>query len=182
METGIHRHPIRRRNYVTIGTVSVKAIRVLWLLSSHQAVRSSLYHWANTYKIKPRESAPSHKFDKPGTYTVKLVAQNSKGANTANATIEVNPISEIKPMDVYFTPNGDNNKTFFFLQNRIASIDVTIYDSGGLPVYTLNTVGGNWDGKLSNGNDAPKARYYYVGQALGVDGMPYVLKGSIDLR
>ncbi|MFI5164883.1 MAG: PKD domain-containing protein, partial [Bacteroidia bacterium] len=56
------------------------------------------------------ENSLSHTFEKPGNYTVILVAKNSNGTKPVSdkVTIEVKPISGILSAPNIFSPNGDN--------------------------------------------------------------------------
>ena len=81
-----------------------------------------------------------------------------------------------------FSPNGDRvNDEFFFVMKNIASIDVTISDIYGALINKWSTVDGSWNGKKINGDDAPAGLYYYVGQAIGTDGIVHPLNGSVTL-
>ena len=128
-------------------------------------------------------NSPSHTFEKPGTYIVKLIAKNSEGSTSDQITIDVKSISGVTNIPNVFSPNGDGkNDLFFFALKNILSIDVTIYSqNGGGEIHKWNTLEGNWNGKLRNGDNAPKGVYLYSIQAVGIDGITYSKKGFVTL-
>lgn len=144
---------------------------------------STLTNWDFGDGNSSRSNSPSHTFEKPGTYVVKLTAKNSSGSATDQITIDVKSISGIPNIPNVFSPNGDGkNDLFFFELKNIASIDVTIYNqSGGREIYKWNVLDGNWNGKLRNGDNAPEGVYLYSIQAIGIDGVTYSKKGLVTL-
>lgn len=148
----------------------------------NQGVASSLA-WDFGDGTSSRENAPKHTFEKPGTYTVKLIAKNSSGSSSDIVTIEVRPISSITYVPNVFTPNGDgDNDNFFFEMKNIVSVGVAIYSQReGKQVYTSNSLDGKWNGKLMNGQDAPQGTYLYSIQAHGADGVIHSKKGFVEL-
>ena len=150
---------------------------------SNQGVSSSL-NWDFGDGSSSRENAPSHTFDKPGNYVVKLSAKNSSGNASDKITIEVKSISSIGNVPNIFTPNYDGENDFFsFEMKNIASIEVIIADSRTLKtIYRWTTLEGKWDGK-TNGVDAPEGVYLYTIQATGTDGTILApKKGFIELK
>lgn len=130
-----------------------------------------------------KESAPTHTFEKPGNYTVKLTAKNAKGTATDKVNIEVKSISSITNIPNVFTPNGDGENDFFFFEMKnIVSVGVAIYSQKeGKQIYTWNSIDGKWDGKLMNGQNAPDGVYLFSIQANGIDGIVHSKKGVITL-
>lgn len=148
----------------------------------NQGVASSL-SWDFGDGSISRESAPSHTFDKPGNYTVKLTAKNPSGITSDKITIEVRAVSSIINIPNIFTPNGDGeNDYFFFEMKNIVTVGVAIYSQKeGKQIYTWNSIDGKWDGKLLNGEDAPEGVYLYSIQANGADGIIHSKKGFVTL-
>lgn len=149
----------------------------------NQSVASSLT-WDFGDGYTSRESAPSHTFEKPGIYTVKLTAKNSFRSVTDKVTIEVKTISSVSNIPNIFTPNGDGeNDLFQFDIKNIASIGVAIISHRTGEVITQwNNLDGNWNGKLRNGADAPAGVYLYSIQAIGTDGVAHSEKGFVTIN
>ena len=131
-----------------------------------------------------RESAPSHTFEKPGIYTVKLTTKNSSRSATDKVIIEVKTTSSIDNIPNIFTPNGDGeNDLFLFDIKNISSIGVAIISHRTGEVITQwNNLDGNWNGKLRNGADAPAGVYLYSIQAIGTDGVTHSEKGFVTIN
>jgi gliding motility-associated-like protein len=131
-----------------------------------------------------RENSPSHTFDKPGNYTVKLSAKTSKGIIYDKVNIEVKAISSITDIPNIFTPNSDGeNDVFYFNMKNIASIGVAIFSQRtGELIAKWNNLDGNWNGKLKSGADAPEGIYLYSIQAIGTDGVAHSEKGFVTIR
>lgn len=147
-----------------------------------QGVASSL-SWDFGDGSISKENAPTHIFEKPGNYTVKLTAKNSWGTVSDKVNIEVKGVSSITNIPNIFTPNGDGeNDYFFFEMNNVVSVGVAIYSQKeGKQVCTWNNIDGKWDGKLANGQNAPEGVYLYSIQANGIDGIVHTKKGVITL-
>ena len=140
---------------------------------SNQGTASSLT-WNFADGTASAENSPTHIFDKPGNYEVKLMAKNSNGSASASGKIiiEVKAISEIMYAPNVFSPNGDRvNDEFFFVLKNIVSVDVVISDMHGMLINKWNTLDGSWNGKISGGEDAPNGIYIYSIQATGTDGV-----------
>lgn len=130
-----------------------------------------------------RELFPSHTFEKPGTYAVKLSLKNAAGSSSDKITIEVKPVSEITYIPNIFTPNGDGENDLFILKlKNIASIGVVLYSQKNGTVCSWNTLDGSWDGKLLNGENAPQGVYFYSIRAIGTDFVEYSQKGFVELK
>ena len=147
-----------------------------------QGIASSLA-WDFGDGSASRENAPSHTFDKPGVYQVKLTAKNSSGTVSDNVSIEVKASSSVTNIPNIFTPNGDGeNDYFFFEMKNIISIGVAIYSQAeGKQICTWNTLDGKWNGKQMNGQDAVDGVYLYSIQANGSDGVVHSKRGYLTL-
>ena len=149
---------------------------------SNQGIASSL-SWDFGDGSATAENAPSHTFDKPGNYTVKLSAKNSAGNASDKVTIEVKAISSIEIPPNIFTPNNDGNNDYFFLRlKNIASIEMVIQDMTDMHiVYKSADPEGKWDGKNLSGADAHTGKYWWRATAVGIDGITYEKFGIVEL-
>ncbi|TAL60697.1 MAG: PKD domain-containing protein [Bacteroidetes bacterium] len=148
-----------------------------------QGIASSL-NWDFGDGSGSKEISPSHTFNKPGNYVVRLTAKNPAGGNaTDRVTIEVKAVSSVTNIPNIFTPNGDGENDFFFFEMKnIASVGVAIYSTAdSKQICTWNSIDGKWNGKLTNGQNAPEGVYLYSIQANGSDGVIHTKKGFVTL-
>jgi len=103
--------------------------------------------------VKPNpEDKPAPVFDDILNY---LVADAKGNKNLPNA----------------FTPGGDAyNDVFRIGTINLKSIEITIFDQRGNKVSGWKSLDGSWDGKLSDGKDAPSGTYFYTINAESNDG------------
>ena len=81
-----------------------------------------------------------------------------------------------------FTPNGDGyNDVFLPETENILTLDLKIIDRNGRLIYSIDSVGGFWDGNMSSGEAAPDGTYFYKMKAYGRDNKIYTQQGSISL-
>jgi gliding motility-associated-like protein len=131
-------------------------------------------------------------YDSVGTYLVTLVAINGSCTDTATVLITVIPppippvIPPVVPVDLktpnIFTPNGDNVNDFFtFELLNIKSLDVTIVNRWGNPVYTSSTIPFIWNGKDAAGNMMEDGVYFYKYTAKGAQDEPFEGQGFVQL-
>jgi gliding motility-associated-like protein len=77
----------------------------------------------------------------------------------------------VKSIPNVFTPNGDGiNDKFSIRTKNLKSLEVIIYDQSGKTIYAWKSLDGEWDGKLSNGAEAPQGNYRYSLLAETLDG------------
>lgn len=131
-------------------------------------------------------------YDSVGTYLVTLIAVNGSCTDTASVLITVIPppippvIPPVVPVDLktpnIFTPNGDNVNDFFtFELLNIKSLDVTIVNRWGNPVYTSTTIPFIWNGKDAAGNLMDDGVYFYKYTAKGAQDEPFEGQGFVQL-
>jgi len=124
-------------------------------------------------------------YNKEGTYTVMLVAQNGNCADTAYLTVTVILPPVIVPVELatanVFSPNADGiNDVFTFNMLNIASIDVVIMNRWGLVVFETTDVNFAWNGK-SNGVDCTEGVYFYKYAAIGAQEESFEGHGFVQL-
>jgi gliding motility-associated-like protein len=126
---------------------------------------------------------PVHVYDVPGVYTISLTSFGSDGKPfTDSVKIEVTGNSSISSIPTTFSPNGDGEVDVFrFNSQDIANMDVLIFDKNGTTIYKWQGTKGQWDGKDLNGKPAKEGTYFFIVNAVGVDGKKYDQKGSINL-
>jgi gliding motility-associated-like protein len=123
-------------------------------------------------------SSQNQVYDSVGTYTVMMVAINGSCTDTAFVNVTVIPpyvppvIPPVVPVDLktpnIFTPNGDHVNDFFtFELLNIKSLDVTVVNRWGNPVYVSSAVPFSWDGKDSAGNMMDEGVYFFKYAAKG---------------
>lgn len=126
---------------------------------------------------------PVHVYDTPGIYTVKLTSTGADGKTSVDSVkIEVTGNSSISSIPASFSPNGDGvNDILTFKSKFIANINSIIVDKKGKPVYTWDGIDFQWDGKDQKGLPVAEGTYFYIINAVGVDGKKFEQKGSIIL-
>jgi gliding motility-associated-like protein len=134
-------------------------------------------------------SSQNQVYDSVGTYFVTLIATNGNCSDTATISVTVIPPyvpPVIVPVDLktpnIFTPNGDHVNDFFtFELLNIKSLDVTIVNRWGNPVYSSTAVPFSWDGKDSSGNMMDEGVYFYKYTAKGQQDEPFEGQGFVQL-
>ena len=126
-------------------------------------------------------SAPTHTYADTGSYCVTLIAQEAGCTDSVQKCFEVfSQISIVVPNT--FTPNGDGKNDLFFIKTTgIASLTCDIFDRWGVKVYTLEGIGGTWNGTTNKGAKASSGTYYYVLNATGINGTTKQERGFIEL-
>ncbi len=131
------------------------------------------------------ETDPIHKYNAPGTYSVKLTAYSSNGCTDSlrkDNLIFVSNKFFIK-FPTAFTPgSGDQNAIFKPTANMVDYCYITIFDRYGQIVYQTDdykTMA--WDGTNMNGKPLPSD--IYVWQAIGkyINGEPIKETGTVLL-
>jgi gliding motility-associated-like protein len=146
---------------------------------------SVTYFWDFGDHTSSTEKNPVHTYALPLVYKVKLVAYNSRGC--IDSTIrEVRAVPDLLYMPNTFTPNSDGINDFFKIAKVAEEAHILkgeIFDRWGKKVAEFDDNG--WNGKLSNGQDAPEAVYFYVVRLQLPNTSPtepvYMEKGSVTL-
>lgn len=81
-----------------------------------------------------------------------------------------------------FTPNGDGSNDVFTVDGlNLQSVNCNIYNRWGQRMYSWDNVNGAWDGRTTAGAEVPDGTYFYIIEAVGIDGTEYFEKGSFSL-
>ena len=128
----------------------------------------------------------NYTYEKPGTYNVKVTVsqfQNGrKQQKNYTLKVEVRGTSSISKVPNVFTPNGDNNNDYFFIQSEdIKEFNIVIVDLSGNEVYQSTDVNFKWNGENYEGA-INKGRHFYQIYAVGNDGSEIRLSGPIQIN
>ncbi|HEX8515081.1 MAG TPA: gliding motility-associated C-terminal domain-containing protein [Bacteroidia bacterium] len=126
---------------------------------------------------------PVHVYDIPGIYTISLTSTGPDGKiSTDSVKIEVFGNSSISSVPTTFSPNGDGSVDVFKVNSQdISNMDVVIFDKTGTTIYKWQGTKGQWDGKDLEGKPAKEGIYFFIINAIGIDGKKYDQKGTIKL-
>ena len=133
----------------------------------------------NTPKIIPFESVQLSKVLLPNTDPLQDL-----GENVSNDPVETNndvivmphventhessplPAEKNQELEVVltnvFTPNGDGKNDYLFIDaNGLTDFSVVVLSQANQVIFQSTDPSFNWDGKLTNGDDAPTGQYVY---------------------
>ena len=123
-----------------------------------------------------------HTFLEQGQYNVMLIASNSNLNLECSDTSFV--IIDVEGYDLFniFSPNQDGINDFFHFNDwMLQGLYVEIFNRWGQKVFSWDQVNGAWNGEGFNGERLPEGVYFYIMDAIGVDGYNFTEKGSITL-
>lgn len=143
------------------------------------SVRASTYRWEFGDDSVSYLSEPiSHIYYFPGTYTLSLYIESElfcKDSTSLKVTVEPSSLN----IPNVFTPDGDGNNDFFFVDNQsLKSIFVQIFSKNGHRVYVYDGRGDalkdwqGWDGTIGSSKASPGI-YFYIIRARGWDDVVY---------
>lgn len=140
------------------------------------------YSWNFGDGSTSTSSDPTHVFTVAGTYTVTLIVTGSNGCtDTLTFKIIAENFSSLDFPNI-FTPNTDgDNDVFHLIEYGLLSVNVEIYNRWGLKVFSWNKLNGEWNGRTSNGDEAPDGTYFLIINATGADGKDYKKNGTLTL-
>ncbi len=124
----------------------------------------------------------------PGDYSVELSATNkacsSQGLNE-NTKLVPDRMDNICRNVLFipntFSPNGDElNDTFCPLGENIHSIQWSVYDRWGTPLFYTDEINGAWDGTYQ-GKASPTGTYFYTAEVQFEDGEIKNKRGDISI-
>ncbi|KAA9340071.1 DUF7948 domain-containing protein [Adhaeribacter soli] len=121
----------------------------------NNAQNGASYQWDFGDNSISTEPNPTHTFQKPGTYTVRL---SSTFGGTCNETSNV---ATITVSDIFIpniiTPNNDDKNETFMPMVSCQPVSFELFSRWGQRVYTQKNYTGNFDGK-----DLSAGIYYYL--------------------
>jgi gliding motility-associated-like protein len=127
------------------------------------------------------EQDPVHTYTDPGEYTVVLTAQLDGCTAQAQALIIVHAEAGIEVPNV-FSPNGDGHNDVLQVAVRgIAELDLSLFNRWGQLVYRIERTHQVWDGRTMAGEPVPEGTYFYVVDALALDGTAFREKGHVTV-
>ena len=132
----------------------------------------------NTQKIIPFESVQLPKVQLPNTNPLQDLGENTSNnsVKTNNDLIvmpQVENTNESSPLPEkdqelevvltnVFTPNGDGKNDYLFVNaNGLTDFSVVVLSQANQVIFQSTDPSFNWDGKLTNGDDAPIGQYVY---------------------
>jgi gliding motility-associated-like protein len=132
----------------------------------------------NTQKIIPFESVQLPKVQLPNTDPLQDLGENvsNNTVKTNNDLIvmpQVENTNESSPLPEkdqelevvltnVFTPNGDGKNDYLFVNaNGLTDFSVVVLSQANEVIFQSTDPSFNWDGKLTNGDDAPIGQYVY---------------------
>lgn len=113
-------------------------------------------------------------------YRIRAIERNGNQSFSLSNEDCVNPFPSLYAPNA-FTPNDDGVNDFcLFVGRFIESYEIEMFDRWGQLIYVGNDVSQGWNGKY-HGKDSPEGAYVYVIHAMGTDGTPLFLKGTVTL-
>jgi gliding motility-associated-like protein len=154
---------------------------------TNQSIGNALtYQWFFGDSDTSTTINPNHTFHNLGSdtigVTILLVATDVNGCkDTAKYTVHIDPSSAITYANV-FTPNGDGiNDIFNFDVHNLTITSASIFNRWGQKVYDWSVALAGWDGRTASGVPAPDGVYFFIFNAVGVEGKRYTETGYILL-
>jgi gliding motility-associated-like protein len=113
-------------------------------------------------------------------YMVRVNAGGAENLVSYSNKVELS-LSPVVYIPDAFTPNTDGINDLFELKTRfVKSIDLTIFNRWGDPVFHSTELSKSWDGKV-NGGDAPVGSYAYTLKIEGNKGESSTERGTLSL-
>ena len=150
---------------------------------TNNSTGASGYHWDyGTSNATDTSNAVENPFTytQGGIYTIMMIAYNNTMACSDTDTLIISAIDLFTP-NVFMPGSGNGNDQFFVRVDGLAKVSVQIFNRWGVLVNEWSDIHGGWDGKMKNGNLADDGTYYYVVDAMGLDGKQYQQHGFVEL-
>ena len=129
------------------------------------------------------EMNPTHTYLSDGDFIITLTAfKNSLCSTTISKSINKSiglGLAFFAPNT--FTPNGDGiNDVFVVNMFTVISYKIQIFNRYGVPLFISNDLNNHWDGTF-NGEQLPVGTYYYIINAIDLNGESIQKSGSITI-
>src|SRR5258706_1951988 len=141
-----------------------------------------IYHWSFGDGYSDTSQSVTHPYTAVGKYQVCLYTTNTYNcADTLCDSVDVRADFSFYVPNA-FTPNHDLvNEVFTPMGRSFQEYDLTIYDRWGTIIFRSKDIRFSWDGKLSNGDDAPTGMYIYNIDLRDLDGVKHNFIGNVAL-
>ena len=150
--------------------------------NSH-AGTSSLWDFGDNTSASEEEN-PVHKYNDIGDFHVRLEVANDFGCSDTLVRIVGIDFDRFFPPNA-FSPNAatEEDREFRIYGKGIIEdgYKLMIYNRWGETVFESNSSSVGWDGKMSNGNDAPAGVYTWVFQYIDVKSKKHTQQGNVTL-
>jgi gliding motility-associated-like protein len=141
------------------------------------------YQWTFGNSNTSTNANPANTFNNGGTYTVTLMVTDvpSNCKDSVKLFIKVDD-DVIVIIPNIFTPNSDSINDIFSTTIRGAkSATGIIFNRWGQLIYSWDSMNANWDGKMTNGNDATDGTYFYLIKVISLKGEEKEFNGPLTL-
>lgn len=149
--------PVASFNY---SPEKITLVDVVSFSNSSQNSTSWLWNFGDSITIDTLQN-PTHDYDLPGTYTIKLIALNSLGcSDTSTQTLNVDyDFSFFTPNA--FSPNEDGvNDVFNSVGVGIKDFHISIFDKWGALIFQSGDINIGWNGQFNNSGKIVKQGIY----------------------
>ena len=150
---------------------------------TNNSTGANSYHWDyGTDNPADTSNAADDPFTytEGGIYTIMMIAYNNTLACSDTDTVMISAIDLFTP-NIFMPGSSGGNEMFFVRVDGLAKVSVQIFNRWGVLVNQWTDLNGGWDGKMQNGNLAEDGTYFYVVDAMGLDGKQYQQHGFVEL-
>ena len=181
------------RSIFLSGNNSNAVVNLSWNMYSYWpgGISSHVIEWKNDqtgeWEILVTQSGGKNDYEYiPGKYQPEIcyrvtAFENGGDECDSRSNITCIPIGPQLFAPNAFTPNGDNlNDEFLLVGYFIQEFEMQIYNRWGELVYKGYDLYSGWNGKF-RGEDAQEDAYTFVANARGLNGMEFLVKGTVTL-
>jgi gliding motility-associated-like protein len=168
--------------FTTVPALPVKLSLPVTVRFFNQSTNADSYLWDFDDGSTSTDVSPEHTYTAIGEYDVTLTAfkTNVCDNSVTKGTFVINADNTLFIPNT-FTPNGDNiNDEFVVNISNLQSYRIDIFNRWGQPLFAATSIFDNWTG-IFNGSPLPVGTYYYVIDAIGLNGTRIKKSGYITL-